>query len=120
MRASEFAQGDEFARRGEAESDAAGEALEVLNAARSLRISPRDTVCDEIRDGVEAGFDFVAVDGRAENPGTEQTRAHAGDGGIESGDECRGLADLSSVKMGERSSRLRTETGSRTSASCCS
>ena len=89
----------------------------------SLRISPRTTVCcDEMRHGVEARLDGVAVDQRAQHPGAQQTRAHAGDGGVQRGDQSRGSAArlLSSVKIGASSSRLRTETGSRTSASCCS
>ena len=54
----------------------------------SLRISPRTTVCwTRCVNGVEAGFDGVAVDERAENPGAQQACAHAGDGGVESGDE---------------------------------
>ena len=117
-----FAQGDEFARRGQAERDAAGEALEIEDAAELFAdFVAHDGLLDELRDGVEARFDGVAIDQRAQNPGAKQTRAHACDGDVESGEErCRAAAGASSLKIGLMSSRLRTETGSRTSASCCS
>src|SRR5438045_6854588 len=34
-------------------------------------------------DRAEARFDCIAVEERAKNPGTKQSRAHAGDGGVE-------------------------------------
>src|SRR5258708_32638178 len=44
--------------------------------------------------GAEAGFDDVEIDERAKHPGAEHAGAHAGDGGIESGDQGGGAGGL--------------------------
>lgn len=60
-----FAKSEEFARRSEAERYAAGEALEILNTFEFLAdFAPDDGLLDELRDGVEAGFDGFAVNER--------------------------------------------------------
>ena len=82
------AESDKFARRGETQGDAAGQALEVENAAKLFAdFAADDGLLDELGDGVEAGFDGFAVDERAENPGAQQARAHAGDGDVEGGEQ---------------------------------
>jgi hypothetical protein len=83
-----FAEGKEFARGGEAERDAAGEALEVLNAAEFLaNLAADNGLLEEMGNGAEAGLDGVEIDERAKHPGAEHAGAHAGDGGVECGDE---------------------------------
>jgi len=58
-----LAEGKEFARRGEAESDAAGEALEILNAAKLFaNFAADDGLFEEMFDGAEAGGDGVWID----------------------------------------------------------
>ena len=87
-----FAKRDEFARRRKAERDAAGEAFEIEDAAKLFAdFAADDGLLDELRDGAEARFDGFAVDQRAQNPGAQQTRAHAGDGDVEGGEQ-RGRA----------------------------
>ena len=90
-----FAEGEEFAGSGEAKSDAAGEALEVLDAAQLFAdFAADDGLLEEMFDGFEAGGDGVWINERAEHPGTQEARTHAGDGGIESGDERGGAGRL--------------------------
>src|SRR5258708_2130929 len=90
-----FAEGEKFARGGETESDAAGEAFEILNAAEFLANFAADYgLLQEMGYGAEAGFDGVEIDERAKHPGAEHTGAHAGDGGIESGDQRGGAGGL--------------------------
>jgi hypothetical protein len=69
-----------------AEGDAAGEALEVLNAAKLFADFAADHgLLGEVGDGVKTSFDGFAIDEGAENPGAEQAGAHSGDGNVESG-----------------------------------
>ena len=68
--------------------DAAGEALEILNAAQLFAdFAAYDGLLDEVSDGVEARCNGFAVDKRAKDPRAEKASAHAGDGDVESGDE---------------------------------
>jgi hypothetical protein len=83
-----FVESNEFAGRSEAQGDAAGEAFEIEDAAKLFaNFATADGLLDELRDGLKARFDSVAIDQRAENPGTEKARAHAGDGHVESGEK---------------------------------
>ena len=61
-----FAKGDEFARHGLAEGDAAGDALEVLDVAKFLAdFAANDGLFQEMLDGIEASFDGVLIEERA-------------------------------------------------------
>jgi len=83
-----FAESEKFARRGEAEGDSAGEAFEVLNAAKFLAdFTADDGLLKEVGDSCEASFDGIGIEERAKHPGAEEACAHTGDGGIEGGDE---------------------------------
>src|SRR5208337_1274318 len=79
----------------QAEGDAAGEALEVLDTAQLFADFAADnSLLEEMFDGFEAGGDGVWINQRAEHPGTKEARAHAGDRGIESGYERGGAGSL--------------------------
>src|SRR5262249_7361857 len=83
-----LAQGDEFARAGLTKRDAAGETFEVLDGTEFFaNFAADDGLLDEVGYGVEACFDGLTIDPRAENPGTEKASAHAGHGDVERGDE---------------------------------
>jgi hypothetical protein len=49
---------------------------------------------EKVGDGAEAGFDGIEIDEWAKHPGTEHAGAHAGDSGIERGDQCGGAGGL--------------------------
>ena len=90
-----FAKGKEFARAGEAERDTAGEAFEVLNAAKLLaNFAAHDGLLQEMGDGAEAGFDGAGIEQWAKHPGAEKAGTHSGDRGIQSGDERGGAGGL--------------------------
>src|SRR5271165_939838 len=83
------AERDQFARRREAQSDAARKAFQVENAAEFLADFAADNrLLDELRDRVQPRVDGFALDQRTQNPGAEQTCAHSGDGYVERGEEC--------------------------------
>ena len=64
-----FTQGNQFSRTGVAESDAAGEALEILNAAQFLAdFAAHYSLLNKMGDRVEAFFDRVAVNQGTKNP----------------------------------------------------
>ena len=79
----------------------------------------------QLGDGVEPRGNFVAINFRPQNPGAQQPRTHAGGGFVERARAAKwgrrfGAREPSSANSGAMSSRLRTVTGSSTSASCCS
>ena len=83
MRASDWRRPTRSRGRGDAERGAAGEALEVLHAAQILaNFLAQHGVRFQLGDGVQARFDFVAIDFRTQHPGAQQARAHAGDRGV--------------------------------------
>ncbi len=89
-----FAKREQFARRGQAERNAAGQPLEIENAAQFLaNFTAHHGLLDKVRDGAEARLHGVAVEERTKNPGAKQARGHAGNGGIERGKQrCRAAA----------------------------
>src|SRR3972149_449881 len=88
-----LAKGDKFARGGKGKGDARGETLEVEYAGEVVaNFFAENGVGAQLGDGVEAGFDFSAVERRTKDPGAEETRAHAGGGFVESGEEGGGGA----------------------------
>src|SRR4029077_15009493 len=83
-----FAEGYKLAGRRQTQSDATGQALEVENAAEILADFAADyRLLNKMLDRVEAGVDGVAIDEWAKNPGAEESSAHAGDRGVQSGNE---------------------------------
>ena len=71
--------------------DAAGQAFEIENAAEGAeKFVALDGPGSKLLDGVEARFDFCERDFRAQNPASQEPRAHARGGLIERGDERRG------------------------------
>ncbi len=85
-----FAQRDEFARRCQAERDAACEAFEIEDASELFADFAADYgLLDELRDGAVTRFDGFAIDERAKEPRAHQTRAHACDRHVERGEQRR-------------------------------
>ncbi len=73
---------------GKTKSDSAGETLKIKNTLEFLaNFAAYNRLLEEVCDSAEASFDGFALDERAEHPGTQQARAHAGDGDVERGDE---------------------------------
>jgi len=71
--------------------------------------------------GAEAGFDGVEIDERAKHPGRSYTGAHAGDGGIESGDQRGGAGGLGFFgEDGRDKFEIAYGDGVEDDASCCS
>jgi len=48
-------------------------------------------LCDQLGDSVEASFDGVGIDERAQKPRAQEARAHTGDGDVESSDDGGGV-----------------------------
>jgi len=68
-----FAEGYKFAWTRVAERDAAGQSLEVLNAAQFLaNFAADDRLLDQMGHGVEACLDGRAIDERAKNPEAQE------------------------------------------------
>ena len=64
-----FAQGHELAGIRETQRDAAGEALQIKNAAKLLsNFTAHDRLLHHVSDGGEAGFDGIPVNQRAKEP----------------------------------------------------
>ncbi len=86
--AERFAQSDEFARSGQAQGDAAGEAFEVEDTAEFLaNLSANNCLLNEVSDGGEARVDGVAIDERTKKPGAQEARAHPRHGDVQGGDQ---------------------------------
>src|SRR6266849_6168488 len=78
-----FAQREKLAGRSQAERDAAGDALEIENAAQFFAdFAAHDGLLQEMCDASKARFDGIAIEKRAKNPGAQQARAHAGDSDV--------------------------------------
>ncbi len=107
-----LAQRHELARSRKTQRDAAGEPLEVEDALELLAdFSADDGLLDEVRDGIEARLDAVAIDERPENPGTQETRAHAGHRGVQHSNESGGAARAAGFLGEERREQLQIADG---------
>ena len=85
-----LAQRDEFARSGQTEGDAAGEAFEVEDPAKFFsNFAAHDRLLNQVSYRREARLDGVAVEERAQKPGAQEARAHAGNCNVQCGDQCR-------------------------------
>src|SRR6267378_5451518 len=74
-----FAQCHEFAWGREAQSNAAGETLQVENAFELFaNFAAHDGLLDKVRDRIEARIDRFPVNQWTKHPGAQETRAHAG------------------------------------------
>src|SRR5882724_1680240 len=103
----------QLAWAGLAESDAAGEAFKILNAAKLLAdFAADDGLLNKMSNCVEAFFDGVAVNQGPKNPGTQKARAHSGDGDIERGDE-RGRRVFARVVGKNRGQQFKVAHGNR-------
>ena len=79
-----FAQRHKLARSRQPERDAAREPLEVLDAFEFFADFAADHgLLHEVRNGAEAGLDVFSLNQWTQNPGTQQPRAHAGDGSVQ-------------------------------------
>src|SRR2546429_472294 len=101
-----LAQRHELARSRQTQRDPAGEPLEVEDAFEFLAdFAAHDGLLDEVSDGIEAGVDGLAVDERAEDPGAQESRAHAGHGGVKRGNESCGAPFAARVPGGKGGGR---------------
>src|SRR3989441_2252702 len=88
-------EGQEVARVGGLERHLTQEAFEVLDAAQeAAHFLSSDGVLQKLFHRIPACFDLLAVDGRAQDPALEFSRAHRGDALVEHADESRVAAAL--------------------------
>jgi hypothetical protein len=74
----------------QAQSDAAGETLEVQDAFEFFaNFAANDSLLHEMSDGIEAGFNGGPVDERTKKPRSQEPSAHAGDCGVQGGNQGR-------------------------------
>ena len=96
-----FAQGHELAWGREAKCNAAGEALQVENAFELFAdFAAHDGLLDKVRDRIEARIDRFPINQWTKHPGAQETRAHAGDRGVQRGDQ-RGGGSRASRFLGK-------------------
>src|SRR5690349_13127122 len=74
-----FAQRNQLARSCKSQSNAASEPFEVKDPLEFLAdFAAHNRLLDEVSDGIEPGLNCLSFNQRAQDPGTQQARAHAG------------------------------------------
>ncbi len=79
-----FAKGEQIARAGAADHDFGEQAFDIEHGRELLaQFGAQDGFAREVAHGIEARFDFVAIERRAQQALAQQASAHAGGGLIE-------------------------------------